>query len=185
MNRRNFINRCIAALLAPAILAPLRVAEAANIMNYIESVRVHSAVVYVGTASSVEFLGRSQFGITARATLSVQAVARGQVPATGQASLRYSTYDDQTPANDGGLQYKIRNHATVLVFADSFEEGSPSALWQGTPAEIMKVIESLADGVEKMSGEDLTFNRISQADRVSQLALYNSLLTMLRSAPAT
>ncbi len=181
MNRRSFTTRCIVALLAPATLTRHGVSEAANIMNYVESVRVHSAVVYVGTASIVKLLGRSQFGIIARATLSVQAVGRGQAPATGKASLRYSTYDDQTPANDGGLQYKISDHATVLVFADSFEDGSPSALWQGTSAEIMKVIESLADSVAKMTGDDLAFNGISQDDRESQLSLYRSLLISLRS----
>lgn len=183
MNRRSFIARCTSALGAYTILAHFGGADAANILNYVESVRVHSAVVYVGAVTKVEILGRGQFGISARASVLVQTVGRGQVPGTGKASIRYSSYDEKTPANDGGLQYKISDHATVLVFADSFEEGSPSALWQGTPAEIMKVIESLADAVEKMSEDDLAFNGISHGDRVSQLALYKTLLTTLRPAP--
>lgn len=183
MNRRSFIARCTAALGAYTILAQYGGADAANILNYVESVRVHSAVVYVGAVSKVEMLGRSPFGIIARAVVRIQAVARGQDPVSATASFRYSTYDEHTPANDGGMQYKIEDQTTVLVFADSFDDGSPSALWQGTPAEILKVIESLADGVEKMSDDDLDFNRISKKDRVSQLALYKSLLTTLRSAP--
>lgn len=182
MNRRISIARCTVLLVATMILA-IHSAEAANIMNYVESVRAHAAIVYVGTASKVEILGRTSSGISARAIVNVQTVSRGQMPATGKASLRYSSYDDQTPANDGGLQYKIQDNATVLVFTDSFDEGSPSALWQGTPAEIMKVIESLAAGVEKMSDDDLNFEGISQEERMSQRALYRSLLTTLRSAP--
>ena len=174
---------CTVAIGACTLLVRQEVSEAANILNYVESVRVHSTVVYVGAVSKVEILGRSPFGISARAVVQIQVVARGQDPASAMASVRYSTYDDQTPPNDGGMQYKIRDRATVLVFADSFEEGSPSALWQGTPADIVKAIESLADRLEKMSDDDLEFNGISKVDRVSQLALYKSLLTRLRSAP--
>lgn len=176
MNRRSIIARCALVLAAWTCLTQYSAAEAANIMNYVESVRAHAAVVYVGTASRIETLGRSSYGIEARATVNVQAVARGQAPASAKASVRYSTYDDQTPPNDDGLQYKIKDHAAVLVFADSFEEGSPSALWQGTPAEIIKVIESLANALEKMSGEDLNFEGISQEERASQLMLYKTLL---------
>ncbi len=182
MNRRGFVAGCTVAIATCSLFVRHDAAYAANVLNYVESVRVHAAVVYVGAVSKVEILGRSPFGISARAVVQIQVVARGQDPASPMASLRYSTYDDQSPPTDGGMQYKIKDRATVLVFADSFEEGSPSALWQGTPAEIVKAIESLADGVEKMSDDDLDFNGISKVDRVSQLALYKSLLTTLRSA---
>lgn len=126
-------------------------------------------------------IARDQFGLSATAAVKVQAVARGQAPASGTASLRFSTYDENTPANDGGLQYKIQDQDCVLVFADSFEQGSPSALWQGTPAEIVKIIKNLANGLEQMSEDDLTFNGISKQDRVSQIELYRSLLRTLQS----
>ena len=182
MNHRGFLSRIVLVLSGFAILA-CDIVRAANILNYVESTRVHSAVVYVGTVSEVTLLGRNQFGISAKASVSDLTVVRGQPPATGTASLRYSSYDDQTPVNDGGLQYRIRNHACVLVFADSMQDGSPSALWQGTPAEIIVRIESLANSVDNMSDEDLDFNGISSAERLVQLALYKSLLTKLRPSP--
>ena len=183
MNRRKFLVGCSIALGAPAIIAYRDVATAANILNYVESIRRKSPVVYVGTVTQVRVLERTPSSLQARAVVRVLAVARGQDPASGTASLRYSTYDDQTPANDGGLQYQIKNNATLLVFADSFDDGSPLSLWQGTPTEILTRIESLADNVDKMSDDDLAFEGISQEDRVTQLALYSSLLATLRGAP--
>jgi hypothetical protein len=102
-------------------------------------------------------------------------VGRGQRPASGMASLRYSTYDDQTPPNDGGLQYKLTSDVTLLAFASSFEDGSPSNLWQGTRNEIREVIDSLSGKVKKMSSDDLAFEGITEEDRTTQLALYDSL----------
>ncbi|MEO7936547.1 MAG: hypothetical protein ABIR27_09850 [Dokdonella sp.] len=86
------------------------------------------------------------------ATVKVLAVARGQAPTSGEASLRFSTYDEKTPESDGGLQYKIRSQDCALVFADSFEQGWPSALWQGTPVEIVKLIQSLANSFGTNAG---------------------------------
>jgi hypothetical protein len=182
MNRRRFLGNSLVALCACPLLAHHHVIEAANILNYVESTRREAVVVYVGSVASVRILARSSLGLQASAHIRLLAVARGQGPASGTATIRYSSYDEKTPPNDGGLQYKIDGGDTVLVFADSFAQGSPSSLIRGTRAEIVSRIESLAANVERMSDDDLAFEGITQKDRADQLALYSFLLTSLRVA---
>ena len=180
MNRRTFLAGCGVGLGVSLILAYPRLTSAANILNYIESIRRAAPVVYVGTVTEVQLMSRTSFDVQARAVVRILAVGRGQRPASGLASLHYSTYDDQTPPNDGGLQYMLASGATILAFASSFDDGSPSSLWQGTPNEIRGVIESLSANLKSMSSENLAFEGITKEDRATQLSLYDTLLVSLR-----
>lgn len=155
---------------------------AANMRNFIEAVRRHAAVVYIGSVKDVRLVARTKFDIKARAVVDVMAVARGGGSNPRQATLDYSSYDDKTPMLAGGPQYQLKPGLNVVVFANSFASGIPPGyLLQGTRQELLQRVESLRDALNHMSPDQLKVDEINEDDRRVQLALYEKLCTDLRT----
>src|SRR5215472_18289776 len=86
---------------------PSRV-TAANMRSFIEGVRRKAAVVYVGSVKEVRLLTRTKFDIKARAVVDVLAVMRSPGTNPREATIEYSSFDDQTPMLAGGPQYQLQ-----------------------------------------------------------------------------
>jgi hypothetical protein len=158
--------------------------RAANMRSFIEAVRRKAAVVYVGSVKEVRSLGRTKFDVKARAVIAVSAVARGSGSGITEATLDYSSYDDQTPMLDGGPQFQLRPGTMVVVFADSFRSSIPNGyLLHGSRAELQDRLKALRDKLKQMSADELKRNEIDEGDRQVQLALYEKLLGHLASHP--
>ena len=182
LNDKKFsrIARVLAVLLMLAVtVAP---AGAANMRSFIEAVRRKAAVVYVGSVKEVRLLERTKFDIKARAVVAISAVARGPGAGPAEATVDYSSYDDQTPMLAGGPQYQLRPGEMVVIFADSFRSNVPPGyLMHGSREEMLERVTALRDSLKKMSADELKRNEIGEADRHVQLALYEKLRGQLGS----
>ena len=153
---------------------------AANMRSFIEAVRRKAPVVYVGSIKSVEVLNRTEFDIKARAVVDVLFVARGEMKAR-EATVEYSSYDDETPMMAGGPQYQLKPGEKVLVFAEGFaSHDRPKYLLQGSREQLLQRITALRDNLRQMSADQLKLNEISEDDREVQLQLYEKLCAYLR-----
>ena len=154
----------------------------ANMRSFIESVRRKAPVVYVGTVKEVRVLQRTKFDIKAKALLDIKTVMRtpGNIPQ--QASIEYSSFDDKTPMLEGGPQYQLQPALSVIVFANSFDASIPPGyLVQGNHQELLKRVDSLRDGLARMSSDQLKVNEITEDDRLVQMSLYDKLSAYLRA----
>ena len=155
----------------------------ANVRSFIESVRRKAAVVYVGSIKEVRVLQRTKFDIKAKAVVDIQAVMRTPGSNPQQATIEYSSYDDETPMLEGGPQYQLRPGAAVIIFANSFEASIPPGyLSQGSRQELLQRVEALRDALGKMSPDQLKVNEITEDDRGVQMSLYEKLSAYLRAA---
>ena len=154
----------------------------ANMRSFIESVRRKAPIVYVGTVKEVRVLQRTKFDIKAKALLDIKTVMRtpGNIPQ--QASIEYSSFDDKTPMLEGGPQYQLQPALSVIVFANSFDASIPPGyLVQGNHQELLKRVDSLRDGLARMSSDQLKVNEITEDDRLVQMSLYDKLSAYLRA----
>jgi len=155
----------------------------ANMRSFIESVRRKAAVVYVGSVKEVRVLQRTKFDIKTKAVVDVKAVVRTPGNNPRQATIEYSSYDDQTPMLAGGPQYQLRSGASVIAFADSFDATIPPGyLVQGNRQELLQRVEALRDSLSKMSPEQLKVNEITEDDRRVQMSLYEKLSASFHAA---
>ncbi len=156
---------------------------AANLRSFIEGVRRKAPVVYVGSVREVRLLTRTKFDIKARAVVDVSAVMRSPGKNPREATIEYSSYDDKTPMLTGGPQYQLQPGVKVIAFANSFASSSPPGyLLQGSREELLKRVEALRDALSHMSPDQLKVHEINEEDRRIQLALYDKLLTYLRTS---
>ena len=180
MNRNAFVSSTL--ILSFLYLIHTREATAANMRSFIEAVRRKAPVVYLGEVKEVHVLRRTKFDLKARAVVSVSAVVRGPGDKPSEATVEYSSYDEETPMLAGGPQYQLRPGAKVVIFADSFQGTVPPGyLIQGQPAELLQRVEALRDSLNQMSSDQLKVNEINEDDRRVQLALYEKLCGHLRS----
>lgn len=156
---------------------------AANMRSFIEGVRRKASVVYVGSVREVQLLQRTKFDIKARAIVNVLAVMRSAGTKTREATIEYSSYDDQTPMLAGGPQYQLSPGTKLVVFANSFVSTIPPGyLLQGSREELLHRIEALRDGLSQMSSDQLKVHEINEEDRHVQLDLYDKLSAYLRAS---
>jgi hypothetical protein len=156
---------------------------AANMRSFIESVRRKAPIVYVGSVKEVRALQRTKFDIKAKAVVDIKAVMRSPGISPQQATIEFSSYDDQTPMMEGGPQYQLRPGVSVIVFANSFDASIPPGyLAQGSRQELLQRVEALRDALGKMSPDQLKVNEITQDDRRVQISLYEKLSAFLRTA---
>jgi hypothetical protein len=156
---------------------------AANMRNFIESVRRKAPVVYVGSVKDVRFLQRTKFDIKAKAVVDIMAVMRAPGSNPREATIEYSSFDDKTPILAGGPQYQLRPGTTVIVFANSFDGGiSPGYLIQGSRGELLERVEALRNALTGMSPDQLKVHEITEEDRRVQISLYEELSAWLRAA---
>ena len=179
MNRRHII-ATTAVSVSLFISADVTHLIAANMRSFIEAVRRKAPVVYVGSIKDVQLLNRTKFDIKARAVVDVLFVARGETKPR-EATVEYSSYDDQTPMMAGGPQYQLKTGAKVLVFADGFaSHDPPKYLLQGSREELLQRVTALRDNLRQMSANQLKVNEINEDDRRVQLELYEKLCAYLR-----
>lgn len=88
---------------------------AANMRSFIEAVRRKATVVYIGSVKEVHLLTRTKFDIKARALVEVLAIARGTGVNPREATVEYSSFDDQTPMLAGGPQYQLAPGVKVVI----------------------------------------------------------------------
>lgn len=178
MKRKIFVSFALVLLFAfPLVVRDL---TAANMRSFIEGVRRNAAVVYVGQVKEVRLLERTKFDLKAKAVVSVSAVIRGSETKPGEATIEYSSYDDQTPMLAGGPQYQLRPGTKVVIFAGSFASHLPPGyLVQGDRAELLQRVEALRDALARMSSDQLKVQEINEEDRQVQLALYEKLRSSL------
>jgi hypothetical protein len=155
---------------------------AANMRSFIEAVRRKAPVVYIGSVKEVRQLARTKFDIKARALVNVLAVMRSPGTNPREATIEYSSYDDETPMLAGGPQYQLQPGTKVVVFANSFAANIPPGyLIQGSRNELLERIEALRDALRQMSADQLKVNEINEEDRRVQLDLYEKLCAYLRT----
>jgi hypothetical protein len=106
-------------LLACVLICGIANLFPANMRSFIESVRRHAPVVYVGSVKEVRVLQRTKFDIKAKAVVDVKEVIRSTGRNPQQASIEYSSYEEKTPMLEGGPQYQLRPGVSVLIFANS------------------------------------------------------------------
>jgi len=156
---------------------------AANMRSFIEAVRRKATVVYVGSVKEVHLLTRTKFDIKARALVEVLAIARGTSVNPREATVEYSSFDDQTPMLAGGPQYQLAPGVKVVIFANSFVSTIPPGyLLQGSREELLQRVVALRDALKHMSPDQLKVNEIDDEDRRIQLELYEKLCAYLRAS---
>jgi len=131
----------------------------------------------------VHLLTRTKFDIKARALVEVLAIARGTSVNPREATVEYSSFDDQTPMLAGGPQYQLAPDAKVVIFANSFVSTIPPGyLLQGSREELLQRVVALRDALSHMSPDQLKVNEIDEGDRRIQLELYEKLCAYLRAS---
>ena len=139
-------------LLACVLICGIANLFPANMRSFIESVRWHAPVVYVGSVKEVRALQRTKFDIKAKAVVDAKAVTRTPGRDSQQATIEYSSYDEKTPRLEGGLQYQLRPGDSVIVFANSFDASIPPGyLVKGGGQELLQRVEALRVALSKMS----------------------------------
>ena len=175
MSRKSFVPLQLISLFL-LVSTDTRQLTAANVRSFIEGVRRKAAVVYVGSVKEVRLLTRTKFDIKARAVVDVLAVMRSPGTNPREATIEYSSFDDQTPMLAGGPQYQLQPSAKIVVFADSFKSTIPPGyLIQGSREELLKRVEALRDSLSHMSPDQIKAQEINEEDRRVQLALYDKL----------
>ena len=156
---------------------------AANMRSFIEAVRRKATVVYVGSVKEVRLVTRTKFDIKAQAVIDVLGVVRTSGANPREATLDYSSFDDKTPILAGGPQYQLRPGDKVVIFANSFVGAIPPGyLIQGRREELLERVMALRDSLAKMSADQLRVHEIDEADRRTQLELYDKLVAYLRAS---
>src|SRR5438067_6990177 len=176
-------------LQVPSVLTVLLISAdtnhvmAANMRSFIEAVRRKATVVYVGSVKEVRLVTRTKFDIKAQAVIDVLSVVRTSGANPREATLDYSSFDDKTPILAGGPQYQLRPGDKVVIFANSFVGPIPPGyLIQGRREELLERVMALRDSLAKMSADQLRVHEIDEADRRTQLELYDKLVAYLRAS---
>lgn len=170
----------VLALVLVFVACVSREAAAANVMSFIEANRRKADVVYIGIVRDVQEQTRTRFSIEAQAHLEIIFTARGKASLLRKAMIEYSTYDERTPALDGGPQYRLAVGDHVIVFAQTFQGGHPLFLLQGDRSGLQQRIGGLNERLRHMTRQQLEFEGITEADQKVQLDLYQALLAELK-----
>lgn len=154
---------------------------------HLESHRLRSAVVYVGTVSAVRRLGDLD-GLTGptqgrmEATVAIgkmlRTIAGAAVPAEAVVQ-----FDDRTPDPEGDGFYSLAVGQTVLVFADGWAPAYPGELFHGAPASLAADVKALRDFVASLDADGLALHGLTAVTRALQVRLYdNAMAAMAPSA---
>ena len=150
---------------------------------HLESWRLRSRAVFVGTVTSVRRLGALD-GLTEdtqgrmEAAVKVEKVLRtpAGVRAPVEAAVRF---DSRLPAPEGDGFYALAAGEGVLVFADGFEPAYPRELFHGAPKDLADQVKALRDFVIAMDAGALRLHGLTPATRASQVRLYDDVLGQL------
>jgi hypothetical protein len=170
-----------AALVLAAFMAPRPEPPALHL----ESWRLRSRAVFVGTVTGVQRLGALD-GLTAdtqgrmEATVKIDKALR--VPAGAAPAEAVVKFDSRTPDPEGDGFYALAVGEKVLVFADGFEAAYPRELLHGTPADLAAAVKTLRDFVNTMDADTMRLHSLTPATRTSQVRLYDEALAQLAKA---
>jgi hypothetical protein len=150
---------------------------------HLESWRLGSRAVFVGTVTSIRRLGALD-GLTEdtqgrmEAAIKVEKVLRAPagVARPVEAAVRF---DSRLPAPEGDGFYALATEEAVLVFADGFEPAYPRELFHGAPKELADQIKALRDFVLAMDAGALRLHGLTPATRASQVRLYDEALAVV------
>ena len=148
--------------------------------GHLESRRLRSAAVYIGTVSAIHRLGdldgltgekQGRMEATVRVAKTLRTIGRAAV--AEQATIKF---DDRTPEPEGEGFYALAVGEAVLVFADGFEPAYPRELWHGTPTALAAEVKVLRDFVATMDADTLRLHGLTAATQAAQVRLYDEAL---------
>jgi hypothetical protein len=152
---------------------------------HLESRRLRSGAVFLGTVTGVQRLGALD-GLTAEtqgrmeATIKIDKVLRAPAGASpGEAVVKF---DSRAPQPEGDGFFALAAGERVLVFADAFEPAYPRELFHGAPADLAAAVKALRDFVATMDAPTMTLHGLTPATRASQVRLYDEALGLLAKA---
>jgi hypothetical protein len=146
----------------------------------LESWRLRSRAVFVGTVTAVQRLGALE-GLTAdtqgrmEATVKIDKALRipAGVAAPAEAVVKF---DSRAPDPEGEGFYALAVGEKVLVFADGFEAAYPREVFHGAPADLAAAVKALRDFVNAMDADTMRLHSLTPATRTSQVRLYDEAL---------
>jgi hypothetical protein len=150
---------------------------------HLESRRLRSRAVYLGTVSAVRRLGALD-GLTGETQGRMEAavkVARALRAPAGMAAPQEVPvrFDSRAPAPEGDGFYTLAPGEGVLVFADGFEPAYPRELLHGPPVALASQVRALRDFVAAMDEGTMRLHGLTPATRTSQVRLYDEALAAL------
>jgi hypothetical protein len=156
--------------------------------RHLESHRLRSRAVYVGTVTAVRRLG-SLDGLDGETQGRMEAAVRiakvlrtpaGPAP-PAEAAVRF---DSRAPAPEGEGFYALAPGEVVLVFADGFDPAYPREVLHGAPAVLAAEVKALRDFVLTMDAGTMRLHGLVPATRASQVRLYSDALAVIARPPA-
>ena len=169
------------------VLAAAMAAAADPPALHLESWRLRSGAVFVGTVTGVQRLGALD-GLTAEtqgrmeATVTIDKVLRapaGAAPAPAEVVVKF---DSRAPEPEGDGFFSLGAGERVLVFADGFEPAYPRELFHGAPKDLIAAVKALRDFVATMDAPTTALHGLTPATRASQVKLYDEALGLLAKA---
>ncbi|HUG54936.1 MAG TPA: hypothetical protein VMR21_15100 [Vicinamibacteria bacterium] len=177
--------RRVGAVAAVGLTAAGVLAAAEPPVPHLESRRLRSAAVYLGTVTALRRLG-SLDGLEAEmqgrmeATVALTRVLRAPSGAAGTTPAEVAVrFDSRAPAPEGEGFYTLAPGEAVLVFADGLEPAYPRQLLHGTPAGLAAEVKALRDFVAAMSPASMRLHGLTAATRLSQVRLYDAALSAI------
>jgi len=171
------------ALTAVLVLAAFSAPRPEPPALHLESWRLRSRAVFVGTVTGLQRLGALD-SLTAdtqgrmEATVKIDKALRvpAGVPAAAEAVVKF---DSRAPEPEGDGFYALAVGERVLVFADGFEAAYPRELLHGAPADLAAAVKTLRDFVNTMDADTMRLHSLTPATRTSQVRLYDEALAQL------
>jgi hypothetical protein len=153
---------------------------------HLESWRLRSRAVFVGTVTGVRRLGALD-GLAAdtqgrmEATMKIDKVLRAPAGTTAppEAAVKF---DSRAPEPEGDGFFTLAVGERVLVFADGFEPAYPRELFHGAPKDVAAEVKALRDFVFTMDVTRTALHGLTPATRASQVRLYDEALSQLAKA---
>ena len=174
-------------LLAPALAFAVSVAGVSDPPSLrLESWRLRSRTVFVGTVTAVQRLGALE-GLTAdtqgrmEATVKVDKAIRVAAGAAAPAEAVVK-FDSRAPQPEGDGFYALAVGEKVLVFADGFEAAYPREVFHGAPKDLAAAVKALRDFVNTMDADTMRLHSLTPAVRTSQVRMYDEALAQLTKA---
>jgi hypothetical protein len=153
---------------------------------HLESRRLRSGAVFLGTVTGVQRLGALD-GLTAEtqgrmeATIKIDKVLRAPAGAAAPPEAVVK-FDSRAPDPEGDGFFAVAAGERVLVFADGFEPSYPRELFHGAPADLAAAVKALRDFVATMDAPTTALHGLTPATRASQVRLYDEALGQLAKA---
>jgi hypothetical protein len=153
---------------------------------HLESHRLRSRAVFVGTVTAIRRLGALD-GLTGEtqgrmeATVKVEKALRAPagVAAPAEAVVKF---DSRAPDPEGDGFYALVVGERVLGFADGFEPAYPRDLFHGAPKDLAAQVKALRDFVFTMDAPTTALHGLNPTTRAAQVRLYDEALALLTKA---